>query len=207
MTQTTPCINFNNTAFLQSASSLKNSAADFGAEVAFIGRSNAGKSSAINAIVNQKSLARTSKLPGRTQLINYFQIEVKHPGRRLVDLPGYGFAKIPESTRKDIERMLSSYLTARSSLKGIILLMDIRRELEGLDIELINLAHDMNHPVHILLTKCDKLKKGPAQSALLKLQQQLKAYPGIVSAQLFSSLDKVGVEQVQQHLSEWLLNL
>lgn len=198
-------INFNNTAFLQSASTLKNSPADFGSEIAFVGRSNAGKSSAINAIVNQKALARTSKLPGRTQLINYFQIEVAHPERRLVDLPGYGFAKIPDSIRKQIEVMLTTYLSKRTCLKGIILLMDIRRKLEGLDLELLQFACEFEKPVHILLTKCDKLKKGPANSALLEVKKQLHIYNGVVSAQTFSSLDKTGVIDARQQLSEWLL--
>lgn len=199
-------INFNHTVFLQSASSLKNSPPDFGSEVAFVGRSNAGKSSAINTIVNQKALARTSKLPGRTQLINYFQIEAKHSERRLVDLPGYGFAQIPESIREQIEYILQTYLSHRMSLKGLILLVDIRRLLNDLDIQLIEIAHQAHQPVHILLTKSDKLKKGPANAALLKLKSQLSTYPGRLSAQLFSSLDKTGLIEAQQKLSQWLLS-
>ena len=198
-------INFNHTTFLQSASSLKNSPPDFGSEVAFIGRLNAGKSSAINTIVNQKALARTSKLPGRTQLINYFQVEANHPERRLVDLPGYGFAQIPDAIREQIEHILQTYFSHRASLKGIILLVDVRRELNDLDIQLIEIAHQANQPVHILLTKGDKLKKGPANAALLKIKSQLNDYPGIISAQLFSSLDKTGLLEAQQKLSQWLL--
>ncbi len=197
-------INFNNTAFLQSASSLKSSPPDFGIEIAFVGRSNAGKSSAINAIVNQKALARTSKLPGRTQLINYFQIEVNHPERRLVDLPGYGFAKIPDSIRKQIENMLSTYLSKRQCLRGLILLMDIRRELGELDSDLIDFAHQVNQPVHILLTKSDKLAKGAANSALLKLREKLKKHPGSITAQTFSALNKNGLLEVQAQLTAWL---
>jgi len=199
-------INFNNTTFLQSASSLKNSPIDTGAEVAFVGRSNAGKSSALNAIVNQKSLARTSKLPGRTQLINYFQIQANHPEYKLVDLPGYGFAKIAESVCEQIAQLLSNYLSQRRSLQGLILLMDIRRNLETLDIELLALAHSLHLPVHILLTKSDKLSKSKAQNALFKLQTQLKNYPGVITAQTFSALDKTGLSQVQLQLSHWLLN-
>lgn len=198
-------INFNHTTFLQSASSLKNSPPDFGAEVAFVGRSNTGKSSALNTIVNQKALARTSKLPGRTQLINYFQIEANHPERRLVDLPGYGFAKIPETLRKQIEHILQTYLRRRMSLRGLILLIDIRRALNDLDIQLIEIAQHANQPVHILLTKSDKLNKGPANAALLKLRSQLNNYSDNISAQLFSSLDKTGLIEVQQKLNQWLV--
>ena len=165
-----------------------------------MGRSNAGKSSALNAITRQQKLARTSKTPGRTQLMNYFELDAD---RRLVDLPGYGYAKIPASVRKQIEHLLIAYLTERECLKGLVLLMDIRRPLTENDQQLIALMEEAQKPIHILLTKCDKLKRGAQQQALLATRRALKSYSQPVTVQCFSALDKTGLDDVHAKLNEW----
>lgn len=191
--------NFSQISFTKSAATLTQSPADTGIEVAFVGRSNAGKSSAINAIAGKNKLARTSKTPGRTQLMNYFRID---DHRRLVDLPGYGYAKIPLRVQKEIEELLSNYLSNRQCLQGLILLMDIRHPLTDSDQQLIDFAHRHEKLIHILLTKCDKLKRGASQSVLLRTRQALSAYPN-VSVQTFSALRLLGIEEVHQKLDEW----
>ncbi len=174
---------------------------DEGREVAFAGRSNAGKSSALNAITRQRALARTSKTPGRTQQINFFGIDET---RRLVDLPGYGYAKVPLKMKQQWERNLADYLRSRQSLQGLILLMDVRRPLTGYDREMLGWCSESELNVHILLTKSDKLKRGPASNALLSVRAQLPAlHPG-ASVQLFSALKKTGVEEAQSILDQWL---
>jgi GTP-binding protein len=185
---------------MKSAATLKQSPDDNGIEVAFVGRSNAGKSSALNAITRQTKLARTSKTPGRTQLMNYFELD---PQRRLVDLPGYGYAKIPAAVRKQIESLLIAYLTNRQCLAGLILLMDIRHPLTSNDQQLIALMEEAQKPIHILLTKCDKLKRGAQQQALLATRRALKDYPQPVTVQCFSALDKTGLDDVHAKLNEW----
>jgi GTP-binding protein len=190
---------FANIEFLKSAPTLPQCPPDRGIEVAFVGRSNAGKSSAINAITGRKTLARTSKTPGRTQLMNFFQIDAD---RRLVDLPGYGFAKVPARVHREIENFLNDYLSHRQCLQGLILLMDIRHPLNQSDKRLIEFAHDHTLPVHILLTKCDKLKRGASQDTLLKVRHALNGYSN-VSVQTFSAMQNLGIEEAHIKLDEW----
>jgi GTP-binding protein len=169
-------------------------------EVAFAGRSNAGKSSAINTLTNQKSLARTSKTPGRTQLINLFALD---DHRRLVDLPGYGFAKVAAPIRDQWRGLLSSYIEERRCLVGVVVMMDCRHPLKELDRQMIAWCNHIGLPVHVLLTKSDKLKRGPASAALLKVRKFLKETPQN-SVQLFSSLKKSGIDEAHDKLAAWL---
>ncbi|BBP44668.1 putative GTP-binding protein EngB [Thiosulfatimonas sediminis] len=169
-------------------------------EVAFAGRSNAGKSSALNVITSQKALARTSKTPGRTQLINFFTVDAE---RALVDLPGYGFAKVNVKVKRAWEAGLSEYIEKRPQLKGVVLLMDSRMPPTEIDITMLDWTLSLDLPVHILLTKSDKLKKGPAKASLLKLRQQLKEQYPHATAQLFSSLKRDGLVEVWQKLDSW----
>ncbi len=197
-------INFRSAQFFQSAPTLASCPPEGGREVAFAGRSNAGKSSAINVLTGNSKLARTSKTPGRTQLINFFQLADEQ--RRLVDLPGYGFAKVPLATKQEWDRNLSQYLRERQSLAGLILLMDIRQPMKEFDTMMLNWAIEADMPVHILLTKADKLKKGPAKSTQLLVEKQLKEaeVDDLVSVQSFSALKKQGVDQLQRVLNQWL---
>jgi GTP-binding protein len=197
-------VNFNTVEFLISAQTLKQCPDDRGFEVAFAGRSNAGKSSAINTLTRNKGLARTSKTPGRTQLINHFEIE---PEKRLVDLPGYGYAKVPKAIKAKWDRNLAEYLQNRNSLSGLVLLMDIRHPLQDYDKQMLNWAAQAGLPVHILLTKADKLKRGPAMNSLLGVEKLLREMdPGftLLSAQIFSSLKKTGLPELEQKLISWL---
>lgn len=171
-----------------------------GIEIAFAGRSNAGKSSALNRLTRQKSLARTSKTPGRTQLINVFEVE---EGKRLIDLPGYGFAKVPLEMKKKWQRSLGEYLQQRESLKGLVVLMDIRHPFKDLDQQLIYWAIDANIPVLALLTKADKLKQGARKTTLLKMRAEAKNFEGDVQVELFSSLKGFGVDILEKKISAW----
>lgn len=191
----------NNVEFLISCQHFKQCPEDSGFEVAFAGRSNAGKSSALNAITGQSKLAKTSKTPGRTQLINFFSIDEQ---RRLVDLPGYGFAKVPKAVKERWQRSLDQYLNERQSLQGLVLLMDIRHPMKEFDAMMLNWAIHKKLPVHILLTKADKLKAGAAKSTLLQLEHDLKEYNDLISIQLFSALKKTGIEEVGKALKQWL---
>jgi GTP-binding protein len=173
-------------------------------EVAFAGRSNAGKSSALNVLCQQKALARTSKTPGRTQLINFFAIdEVGF----LVDLPGYGFAKVPEAVRRQWTQLIEYYLAERRTLRGVILLMDIRHPLKDLDWQMIDWCEASKLPVHILLTKADKLKRGAASKSLMHVKKALKEKDSGATVQLFSALKREGVDQAHAVLDSWLLNM
>lgn len=198
---TPPPANFRNAVFLQSASAIENAPSDYGWEVAFAGRSNSGKSSAINTLTGQKKLARTSRTPGRTQLINFFALS---DNQRLVDLPGYGFAKVPLAVKKKWNQQLERYLQRRQSLRGLIMLMDIRHPLTEPDQQMLGWAITADMPVHILLTKSDKLKRGPAQNTLLSVRHQLSAHQALVSVQLFSSLKGIGVDKLGRQLNGWL---
>lgn len=189
------------TRFLISAAEPRQAPPDSGREVAFAGRSNAGKSSALNAITGQKALARTSKTPGRTQLLNFFQI---NDTARLVDLPGYGYAKVGGDTRARWQRSLAGYLEQRRSLAGLVLLMDIRHPLTDFDRQLLDWAREAGLAVHILLTKADKLKRGAAKAALLQVRRQLEANGLPATVQLFSALKKEGLEEVWAVLDAWL---
>lgn len=196
-------IDFRQAHFTQSAPSLRECPPETGNEVAFAGRSNAGKSSAINTLTDNSKLARTSKTPGRTQLINFFNVG-EH--QRLVDLPGYGYAKVGRDLKETWQRNLSEYLFERQSLRGLVLLMDIRHPMQEFDTMIINWAVEAEMPVHILLTKADKLKRGPANNTLLAVQNQMRAagIADLVSAQCFSSLKQTGVDQLKAKLHTWL---
>ena len=193
-------MNFNQAQFITSAATLSACPEDSLAEVAFAGRSNAGKSSAINTITGQTRLARISKTPGRTQLINFFALQA---GRHLVDLPGYGFAKVPLAVKDKWQRELERYLRERDALVGLILLSDIRHPLKEFDRMMIDWAVQSNLPMHILLTKSDKLKRGAAQNTLLAVRKELAPLSNI-SVQLFSSLKNVGVDEARSKLNDWL---
>lgn len=197
----TETLNFRKAAFLQSASAIENAPTDFGSEVAFAGRSNSGKSSAINTLTHQGKLARTSRTPGRTQLINFFSLS-EH--QRLVDLPGYGFAKVPLAVKKKWNQQLERYLQYRESLRGLVMLMDIRHPLTEPDRQMLGWAVTASMPVHILLTKADKLKRGPAQSTLLSVREELSTQSDLISVQLFSSLKRQGVDTLGRQLNHWL---
>jgi GTP-binding protein len=173
---------------------------DEGIEIAFAGRSNAGKSSALNKLTRQKGLARTSKTPGRTQLINVFQLD---ENRRLIDLPGYGFAKVPIAIKKKWQKSLGEYLQKRESIKGLVVLMDIRHPFKDLDQELIHWAVSANLPVLALLTKADKLKSGKRKNQLLMVREAALAFCGDVTVDVFSSLNGIGLENLEQKLDSW----
>lgn len=187
--------------FALSAPNLKMCPPDSGAEIAFAGRSNAGKSSALNAITQQKSLARVSKTPGRTQLLNFFDVS---PTQRLVDLPGYGFAKAPEAEKRKWARMIEQYLLERECLVGLILIMDIRHPLSPLDAQMLDWCASAGLTTHILLSKADKIRRGPGLQQLQKVQNGLKPWDMDASVQRFSALDKTGVKEARSMIAEWL---
>lgn len=180
--------------YLTSASEPRQFVADEGREVAFAGRSNAGKSSAINVITGRRGLARTSKTPGRTQLVNFFSLG---PDQRLVDLPGYGFAKVPEAMRRDWRRLMESYFSRRTSLVGLVVVVDSRRLLTEGDRQMLEWARFAGCAAHVLLTKADKLSRGRAAAALQAVRRELGAD---VSVQLFSALKKYGVDDARTAL-------
>lgn len=196
-------IKYNTASFVTSAPNITKLPADTGIEVAFAGRSNAGKSSALNALTDQK-LARTSKTPGRTQLINTFDL-ADVDDMRLIDLPGYGFAKVPIEMKKKWQKSLGEYLQKRQSLKGIVILMDIRHPLKDLDRDLINWAIGSEIPVLALLTKADKLKQGPRKSQVLQVRRELSTLDGDITVHAFSSLKGTGLPEVAKKLDEWFL--
>lgn len=185
--------------FINSSPDLKNTPADYGKEIAFAGRSNAGKSSAINTLTRQNSLARTSKTPGRTQMLNFFEINEQ---QRFVDLPGYGYAKVPEAVKKQWHKLMETYLAQRKSLCGIILVMDVRHPLTEFDWQMIEWCQHTGLALHILLTKADKLTYGAAKNTLLQVQKNLKDINIPVTAQLFSALKKLGIDEVHQALDQ-----
>jgi GTP-binding protein len=199
----TTAINFHKAKYTQSAPSIRECPPEDGVEVAFAGRSNAGKSSAINTLTNNHKLARVSKTPGRTQLINFFELS---DTQRLVDLPGYGYAKVSREQKELWQRHLSEYLRERRCLHGLILLMDIRHPLQEFDTTMLNWAKSSNMPVHILLTKADKLSRGQAGSALLDVKNQIKkaGLSELVSVQTFSSLKNTGLDDLKAKLQTWL---
>jgi GTP-binding protein len=186
--------------FITSANQLRQLPPDTGTEVAVAGRSNAGKSSAINAITQRKGLARTSKSPGATRLLNFFELE---PGRRLVDLPGYGFAKVSGDMREHWGTLLRGYFARRESLHGTIVVMDVRHPLTEHDQAMLELASSRALPIHILLTKADKLSRGGAASALRAVRAALPS-SGLISAQLFSAHAGSGVAEARGALERML---
>ncbi len=183
--------------FMKSASSLSSTPPDVGKEIAFAGRSNAGKSSAINTLTQQSALARTSKTPGRTQLLNFFEI---NEDLRFVDLPGYGYAKVPEDVKQEWHDLMEVYLGNRQSLCGIILVMDVRRPLTEFDWQMIRWCQHSELAMHLLLTKADKLSFGAAKSTLLQVQKAARNFTIPATAQLFSALKKTGVDEVHEAL-------
>ncbi|TLX54815.1 YihA family ribosome biogenesis GTP-binding protein [Stutzerimonas nosocomialis] len=188
-------------SFMISAAKVDQCPADEGLEVAFAGRSNAGKSSALNTLTHA-NLARTSKTPGRTQLLNFFRLDDE---RRLVDLPGYGYAKVPIPLKQHWQRHLEAYLGSRESLAGVFLMMDIRHPLTDFDRMMLDWAQASGMPLHILLTKSDKLAFGAAKNAVLKIQRDIRQQWGeSISVQLFSAPKRQGVEQAQEVLAQWL---
>ncbi|MDR0717980.1 MAG: ribosome biogenesis GTP-binding protein YihA/YsxC [Azoarcus sp.] len=174
-----------------------------GPEIAFAGRSNAGKSSAINTLANHTRLAYVSKTPGRTQLLNFFRLPC---GARLVDLPGYGYAAVPEKIRRQWQGLIEDYLKTRANLVGLVLMMDARRPLTTLDRQMIGWFTPSARPIHILLTKSDKLSRGAAQAALLEARAALAQYPpgARLTVQLFSSLARTGIEECEREVGTWL---
>ncbi len=192
--------NYQQTSFLTSAPDINALPPDTGIEVAFAGRSNAGKSSALNTLTRQNSLARTSKTPGRTQLINTFRLADE---KRLIDLPGYGFAKVPLAVKEKWQKSLGEYLMKRQSLKGLVVLMDIRHPLKDLDQQLIYWAVQSNLSVLLLLTKADKLSPGPRKKTLLEVREASLAFMGDVTVHTFSSLNKQGLTELEQVLDSW----
>jgi GTP-binding protein len=192
--------NYQQTRFLTSAPDIRALPDDSGIEVAFAGRSNAGKSSALNTLTRQNSLARTSKTPGRTQLINTFHLA---ENKRLIDLPGYGFAKVPLEVKEKWQKSLSEYLMKRQSLKGIVVLMDIRHPLKDLDQQLVHWAVQSGLSVLILLTKADKLSPGPRKKTVLEVREASLAFMGDVTVEAFSSLNKIGLAELEQVLDRW----
>jgi len=199
MTTDTFSISYNSARFTQSASKLSNCPPDDGVEIAFAGRSNSGKSSAINAITNNKKLARTSKTPGRTQLINFFGLST--PKARLVDLPGYGYAKVSLDLKADWGRHLDEYLRNRHSLSGLVLIMDIRKPLTEFDHMLLDWSSESKLPTVILLTKSDKLKYGPAKQVSFQVKKALAEHQSLSDVILFSSLKKTGIQESQHTLN------
>jgi len=183
--------------FINSSPHLRDTPPDQGLEVAFAGRSNAGKSSAINALTRQSSLARISKTPGRTQMLNFFAINER---QRFVDLPGYGYAKVPLAVKKKWHELMETYLTGRKSLCAIVLVMDVRHPLTEFDWQMIEWCEHTDLPLHILLTKADKLNYGAAKNALLQVQKELKDASFPLTIQLFSSLKKTGIDEVHAAL-------
>jgi len=184
--------------FIKSANAPDQFVPDTGAEVAFAGRSNAGKSSAINVIVNRRQFARTSKTPGRTQLVNFFHL---FDDERLVDLPGYGFARVADKTRNHWADLMADYFEMRQSLKGMFLIVDIRRQLTDFDRQMLSFADSVGLPTHVLLTKTDKLKRGQAANALLQVRRELG---DSASVQQFSALNRQGEDEARAKLGEFL---
>nr|WP_176223555.1 ribosome biogenesis GTP-binding protein YihA/YsxC [Lonsdalea britannica] len=192
--------NYQVTHFVTSAPDIRHLPADSGIEVAFAGRSNAGKSSALNTLTNQKSLARTSKTPGRTQLINLFEVV---DGVRLVDLPGYGYAEVPEEMKRKWQRALGEYLQKRQCLQGLVVLMDIRHPLKDLDQQMLEWAVAAELPVLVLLTKADKLAQGARKAQLNMVREAILPLMGDIQVETFSSLKKSGVDKLSEKLDSW----
>lgn len=171
-------------------------------EIAIVGRSNAGKSSLLNTLTNQNRLAYTSKTPGRTQHINYFEVA---SGVCLVDLPGYGYAKVPEEIRKHWVHLLGDYLQQRNELVGLVVIMDARHPLKDIDLQMLEFFAVTGKPLHIVLSKADKLTNQERSATLRAVQQKISSYGFTdLSIQLFSSLKKTGVDELERKLSEWL---
>lgn len=186
--------------FLKSANELHQLPPDEGIEVALAGRSNAGKSSALNTLTGQSRLARVSKTPGRTQLINLFELDAT---RRLVDLPGYGYAQVPEAVKRHWQAVLARYLEERRALAGLLLVMDVRHPFNPLDRQMLDWTRHRGLSTHVLLTKADKLSRGAATATLAQVRRELAAHWPNAGAQLFSSLSRSGLDEAQARLDAW----
>lgn len=196
-----PTNHFRSAQFLLSAPDPRHLPADTGAEIAFAGRSNAGKSSALNAICDQTGLARTSKTPGRTQLLNVFALD---GARRLVDLPGYGYAKVPEAVREKWRLAIDAYLRERESLCAVVLIIDSRHPLKNFDRQMLDYCRDIGLACHVLLTKSDKLSRSEAARTLAVLRKECAAQGWPATAQLFSALAKTGLDEARLRLVDLL---
>ncbi len=192
---------FANVVYTASAHDLEQLPPDIGAEIAFVGRSNSGKSSAINTLANHNRLAFVSKTPGRTQLINFFALSA---GKSLVDLPGYGYAKVPPEVKAHWEQTLASYVSGREALRGLVLIMDARHPLKPADERLLDWYAPTNKPVHCLLTKADKLTKSEQSQTLKLVRDQLRLANRNATAQLFSALKRTGVEEAEKQIAKML---
>ena len=197
----TPAPDYRRARFLTSVASLRDLPADEGREVAFAGRSNAGKSSAVNALTCQRRLARTSRTPGRTRLINFFELDER---RRLVDLPGYGYAKVPRSMSREWGALVRKYLETRESLAGLVMLMDIRHPLTEIDLTLLDWCRSADLPILAVLTKADKLARGRRTVTLAKVRGDLSGYGDTVRAMVFSATKQIGRDELAESLDVWL---
>ena len=197
-------LNYHKTHFLTSAPNIRSIPEDTGIEIAFAGRSNAGKSTALNALTNQKSLARTSKTPGRTQLINLFEVE---PNCKLVDLPGYGYAAVPEKMKIEWQKSLGEYLQKRECLGGLVVLMDIRHPLKDLDQQMIEWAVSADLPVMLLLTKADKLSQSARSKQVKMVREAILPFQGDIQVEAFSAQNKIGIDKLAAKLDSWLAPL
>lgn len=193
-------IDYQKAYYLLSVADTKQLPPDTGIEIAIVGRSNAGKSSILNKITKQKQLARVSKTPGRTQLINIFVLDAE---RRLIDLPGYGYAKVPVAAKARWQALIDRYLSMRNSLKGMLLIMDIRHPLKELDLQLLAYCQAKKLPVHILLNKSDKLSKGAAAKVMHAVKATLTPYANSVTLQGFSALTGAGLKELYAQLDKW----
>ncbi|MDG2916240.1 ribosome biogenesis GTP-binding protein YihA/YsxC [Bisgaard Taxon 10/6] len=193
-------LNYHKTRFLTSAANIKQLPEDKGIEIAFAGRSNAGKSTALNALTNQKNLARTSKTPGRTQLINLFEAA---PNCKLVDLPGYGYAAVPEQMKLQWQKSLAEYLQKRECLGGVVILMDIRHPLKDLDQQMIEWAVSSDLAVLLLLTKADKLSQSERSKTVKMVREAILPFQGDIQVEAFSAQNKLGIDRLSAKLDEW----
>jgi GTP-binding protein len=191
---------YQNARFLLSVATLEQLPPDKGVEVAFVGRSNAGKSSVLNQLTQNKNLARVSKTPGRTQLINVFPIDAH---RRLIDLPGYGYAKVPLAMKKQWQSLLDAYLRSRDCLKGLVLVTDIRHPMKEFDQHMLAWAHQCGLSVHILLNKADKLNASGIKAATRIVQNGVAPFGDAVSLQIFSALKSTGIKELRETLDRW----
>ena len=202
-TMTVQHLRFQSAVFTTSASKVSECPPDIGSEVAFAGRSNAGKSSAINALTRNNGLARTSKTPGRTQLLNFFDLNI--PQCRLVDLPGYGYAKVPVAMQLRWRKHLNQYLEVRESLSGLVLVMDIRHPLKEFDRMIIDWCIASGLPLHLLLTKADKLKKNGVMKAKMEVKKGLPEHPeGLITMQSYSASKGEGIADLERQLVIWM---
>jgi GTP-binding protein len=192
---------FQRAAFLSAAADLASAPDDSGYEIAFAGRSNAGKSSAINALCHQKALARTSKTPGRTQQLIFFRLDDE---RRLVDLPGYGFARVSLAVKRQWQALMERYLERRKALRGLVVVMDVRHPLTEIDQQMIGWGMAAELPLLLLLTKADKLKRGAVERSLQEVRKALASAPVPVEVRAFSAVSRLGLEATQARLTHWL---